>query len=389
VLFVYGIAVSEGAQSGPMLTGGVIGLLGGIAVGIALYLGLLRVPARHLFAVTGWMILLLAAGMASQGTAFLVQAGMLPALGETVWDTSRLISQRSIGGQLLHALIGYADRPDGIQVLAYTVTALTIGSLMLLLGPARRPRRPGRGAAAVALGILAVAAGGSPARADFTVHVPLVVRGEREVEAAYTRTRDPQAPLDNQQVYNLALGYGVTNWWLTELEGEWEKPPKADTELSEMAWENTFQLTEPGEYRLNLGVFAEYAWPQHSAERPNVKVGPILQLQYETALHTVNLFFERQVGPGAETAVEFTYAWQSRFRVTQSLDAGFEIFGAPGEAGKPLPLSEQELRAGPVLYGTFKPSAGTRFRYQVGYLVGQTKATPDGTWKANIELEFY
>lgn len=242
----------------------------------------------------------------------------------------------------------------------------------------------------LALGLLLAASAGHPfpARADFTVHMPLVVKGEREVEAAYTRTRDPSAPLDNQQVYNLAVGYGATSWWLTELEGEWEKSPKEDAQMSELAWENTFQLTEPGEYWLNLGAFAEYAWPQHSAERPDVKLGPILQLQYETSLHTVNLFFERQVGPRAETAVEFTYAWQSRFRLTQSLDAGFEIFGAPGEAGKPLPAKEQDVRAGPVLYGQFKPGARTKVQYELGYLFGATDATPDGTWKVNVELEF-
>ena len=47
-----------------------------------LYLGLLRIPVSRLFTVTGWMILLLAAGLAAQGAGFLVQANLLPPLGE-------------------------------------------------------------------------------------------------------------------------------------------------------------------------------------------------------------------------------------------------------------------------------------------------------------------
>ena len=35
---------------------------------------------------------------------------------------------------MLHVLIGYMDRPDGIQLLFYAATVLGIGTLMLLLG---------------------------------------------------------------------------------------------------------------------------------------------------------------------------------------------------------------------------------------------------------------
>jgi hypothetical protein len=53
-----------------------------------------------------------------------------------------------------------------------------------------------------------------------------------------------------------------------------------------------------------------------------------------------------------------------------------------------LPYKEQDLRAGPVLYGQFKSSARTKVQYQLGYLLGATDATPGGTWKLNVELEF-
>jgi high-affinity iron transporter len=138
VLFLYGVAASASGEAGGMLTGALIGLGIGVATGAALYLGLLRIPSARLFAVTGWMILLLAAGMASQGAAFLVQADILPALGERVWDTRELISDEGIVGRVLHTLVGYTARPDGIQVLFYLATLAGILSMMKIVNGANR-----------------------------------------------------------------------------------------------------------------------------------------------------------------------------------------------------------------------------------------------------------
>ncbi|HXQ51732.1 MAG TPA: FTR1 family protein [Stellaceae bacterium] len=130
VLFVYGVAAAQGTGAAGVALGALIGVAGGVAVGAAIYYGLVTIPMRHLFTVTSAVILLLAAGMASQGAAFLVQADLLPPLGGQVWDTSSLLTERSLLGQTLHALIGYVARPEGIQVVAYVATLVVIGGMM-------------------------------------------------------------------------------------------------------------------------------------------------------------------------------------------------------------------------------------------------------------------
>jgi high-affinity iron transporter len=151
VLFLYSLAAGGAGGFLEMAGGGVLGLAAGIAVGAALYFGLLRIPTRHLFTVTSWLILLLAAGMASQGAAFLVQADILPALNPTLWDTSALLSEDGIPGKILHALIGYVARPAGIQVVFWAGTLVVIGGLMRVTnrGP-MLPKRPASRAAGVA-----------------------------------------------------------------------------------------------------------------------------------------------------------------------------------------------------------------------------------------------
>ena len=132
VLFLYGL-VASGDTATALLTGGVIGLAGGVAVGVLLYLGLLKIPASLLFKVTGWMILLLAAGMAATAAGYLSQSGLLPSY-KPLWNTSHILSEQSLFGQLLHIMVGYQARPTAIQLGFYVATLIVIATGMQMVG---------------------------------------------------------------------------------------------------------------------------------------------------------------------------------------------------------------------------------------------------------------
>jgi high-affinity iron transporter len=141
VLFLYGIAQSTQEGPAPMLIGGILGVAAGVLVAWLLYRGLLAIPLHRLFSVTSWLIALLAAGMAGQAAAVLAGADIIPAWGYQLWDTSWLLSQDSILGRSLHALVGYSDRPMGVQVATYLIVLA-----VLLLGArtsGRNTQRPG------------------------------------------------------------------------------------------------------------------------------------------------------------------------------------------------------------------------------------------------------
>lgn len=137
-LFLYSLSAS-GAGEYQMLVGGLLGLAAGVAVGFVLYRGLLVIPIGRFFSVTGWLILLLASGLAANAAGFLNQAGLVPAVAPQVWDSGWLLQQNSWLGMVLHILIGYNDRPMGIQVMFYAATLAGIYALMWLFG-GRRPR---------------------------------------------------------------------------------------------------------------------------------------------------------------------------------------------------------------------------------------------------------
>jgi len=136
VLFLYGMWAGGGDRVELALGAGA-GLAAGAAVGALLYFGLLRIPLRHFFTATGAVVLLLAAGLAAGAAGYLTQAGLLPALAEQAWDTSAILDMDSFAGRVLHVLVGYYDRPTGMQLLFYGATLSTIAFLMWWVG---RPR---------------------------------------------------------------------------------------------------------------------------------------------------------------------------------------------------------------------------------------------------------
>lgn len=125
VLFGYGL-VASGSSASALMLGGALGILAGVAVGFAMYFGLLKIPMKHFFTATNGLLVLLAAGLASEAAGKLVQADALPTLVDTLWDSSWLLSDDSLLGKTLHILVGYTAQPSGIQMAFYAATVVLL-----------------------------------------------------------------------------------------------------------------------------------------------------------------------------------------------------------------------------------------------------------------------
>lgn len=112
-----------------LMAGGVLGLVSALAIGAIVYAGMIRVPVRHLFSVAGWILMLIASGMASQAAMNLVTINWLPPLIDRLWDTSWLLPQSSLLGEVLHVLVGYDEGPSGIQFLVFVASLVTMALL--------------------------------------------------------------------------------------------------------------------------------------------------------------------------------------------------------------------------------------------------------------------
>jgi FTR1 family protein len=383
VLFLYGIAAG-GTHAVPLLAGSVIGLIAGVAAGALMYLGLLRVPTRHLFSVTGWMIILLAAGMAAQAAAYLVQAGLLPAIVEPLWDSSAIVPQQGILGQLLHVLIGYDARPSAMQLLVFAATfAGIVGLTRIVNGPARQIRRAA--VAPTALLGCALVAHAPDTRADHIVYSPLVEEGEIAVELRGHRDFDSSDALDGGEAYKAEIEWAPYSRWLTELLVKIERDPGEDLEATEIAWENVIQLTDQGRYWADIGLLAEYAHALKSDGEDVVELGLLAQKDFGRNELRLNLIAERELVSGAD--VEMEYRWQYRYRLGERFEPGIEMYGELGEWGEMGSFDDHGQQLGPAIFGKLR-TAGGALRYEAGLLFGLTEETPNTTVRFLLEYEF-
>lgn len=143
VLFFYGIFAGGHVGMAGLAQGAALGLLAGATAGVLIYRGLMRIPVRHFFSVTAWLLLFVAAGMAAQLAQVLIQADVLPPIVQPLWDTTAIVAPDSPLGTLLHALIGYEAQPSATQVV---FAAVVLVSVLLASRRARRAGRPHAGA---------------------------------------------------------------------------------------------------------------------------------------------------------------------------------------------------------------------------------------------------
>jgi high-affinity iron transporter len=149
VLFVGGSLTGDpGSHPGTVVLAGMLGLVSGVLVGLGIYVGLARIPARQVFTITNALIALLAASLASQLARALTQAGFIESWSNPVWDSTRLLAPDSAAGTFLHALVGYDARPSAAQLASYLAVLAFIAIGTRLLRPANRARGGGPAAAA-------------------------------------------------------------------------------------------------------------------------------------------------------------------------------------------------------------------------------------------------
>lgn len=386
VLFLYGVAAAGHAGTSDMLTGGTAGMLLGIMVALGLYQSLIHVPLRYVFLVVTCLIVLLAAGMASQGVAWLVMIDVLPAWGQPVWNSAAIISEHGVIGQLLHALMGYDDRPSGMQVLVF-VGVLSFTWLAIRRQKKAMKTAPKKTATAAAIMMLA-ATGICILPADTQakqVYSPIVEQGELELEYLLDYSVDSDPAKNGSARHQFELEYGVTDRWMTAIYGDFRKRPGQTFSYQGLKWENIYQLFEQGEHWLDAGLYFEYILPRSSLNKPDIiEFKLLLEKQHGRLIHTVNLIFKKELGANAVNNTSFGYAWRSKWRWKRFLEPAIELYGSLGEVGNSKSLSRQSHQIGPVVMGQLRNG----FSYEAGYLFGLTKASDQGLLKVVLGYEF-
>jgi hypothetical protein len=381
VLFSYGM-IASGMGIFSLISGIAVGAIAGLIVGLALYRGLIAFPVKHFFRITSWILMLLVAGMMSQGVGFLIAAGIINSFARPIWDSSWLLSDGSIAGQSLKTLIGYTAHPALIQVIAYLITLGTLIFLTELSGPGKITATKAAATAALLTLFFAI----HPAIAADKIYAPYVVKGEAELEWNGNLAFDHRGALNGRQGHEFEGEYGVTDSWKTILTAVAEKENYDEsTDLTAVEWENQFQLTEQGQYWLDPGLKIAYAHSLESDAPDAIEVKILLEKDVGRFANVSNITFEKEIGHNAEHGMAGGFAWNTRYRYNPHFEPGIEWQSDFGIIGDGSSFNEQGHAIGPAVYGAIT----NNIKYQIAYLAGVSGGAADGTLRGNLEYEWH
>jgi hypothetical protein len=249
----------------------------------------------------------------------------------------------------------------------------------------KEPRRTGL-TACVVVAVLLPWASASEADPAAKVHLPSVVQGEVEFEllGGYQWWRNDED--DRERQFIGEIGYGVTPWWKTELGIGTTRVPNASYKLDEIEWENTFALTEPGQYWVDLGLFAELAY-DYPVRRKAIALGPMFQKEIDAFQGNLNVFFERELGSSAEPGAAINYEWQMKWRGNARFEPGLQGFGTLGRTNDFGHQTQSNI--GPAFFGQILIGTRNKLKYDAAVLFGLNRNTPDTTVRFEIEYEIY
>ena len=223
------------------------------------------------------------------------------------------------------------------------------------------------------------------------VYSPLVEKGDVEAEYQLDYTVDNKKSVNKTSKHQFELGYGITDRWKSAINAVYLDKPGSGFSYDRLKLENIYQLFDKGERWLDAGFYFEYQIPDAKSNAPDVaEVKLLLQkalasVDYAVASeHTVNLTLKKELGALASQGTNFSYAWQSRWRVSEVFRPGFEAFGKLGRVSNFNSPSQQSHLLGPVISG----EVGRRLEFQLGYLFGLTSGSVNGLLKFVLEMEF-
>jgi len=121
--------------------GAALGLGTAILLGWSIFAAIVRLDLRRFFQVTGFLLILFAAGLVAHGVHEFNEVGLIPSVIEHVWDLNLVVSEDSTFGLFLKALFGYNGNPSLTEVLAY------LGYLLVISLSLRGTQKKAEGAA--------------------------------------------------------------------------------------------------------------------------------------------------------------------------------------------------------------------------------------------------
>lgn len=118
-LALFLVAATFASNPHEALIGTSLGLGTSALLGWSLFATTVRLDLRRFFQVTGFLLILFAAGLVAHGVHAFNEVNWIPPVVEHVWDVNPILNENSTAGEMLKALFGYNGNPSLTEILSY------------------------------------------------------------------------------------------------------------------------------------------------------------------------------------------------------------------------------------------------------------------------------
>ncbi|MAN46273.1 MAG: hypothetical protein GYB49_05175 [Alphaproteobacteria bacterium] len=217
------------------------------------------------------------------------------------------------------------------------------------------------------------------------VYGPLVEKGEAEFELVYGQFTGGAE--DGGWAMLAEANYGVTDWWMAEVQFEFEREPGENAILEAIEFENVFAFNTSRAWPVQFGAALAYEFGLR--DKPDEVEAMLIAERHSGPMRLRgNLITERQVGSGAEDEFEFGYAAQLLYALNDDVSLGAEGYGGAGSDEEFADFADEAHYWGPVAQFELPDFGGGESEIQIGYLAGFGETEADGYIQLKLELEY-
>lgn len=137
-----------------------------------------------------------------------------------------------------------------------------------------------------------------------------------------------------------------------------------------------------------MAVLLEIERARDHDEGWGVALGLLMQKDFGKLQTNLNLLLGRSFDAEESSDTEFGYQWQLKYPVAAAFQVGVQGFGEVGEWNDWAKSDAQQHKAGPAIFGSLPLGGDDALKYDVGFLFGMTKDTPEHTLRVKLDYEF-
>ena len=217
------------------------------------------------------------------------------------------------------------------------------------------------------------------------VQSAIVNKGEMDIQLNADMYDDKQKPLiDNTKNFEGEINYGFSDNFEFGVNFLGQDNKANGFEYNMTGGNFTLQLSEEGNGSPVAAALRGAYDMAHNGQEADIASGMLIfSHEGESFEYNLDVGVFSEVGDNANQDLSGDFRASMNYVFSQMFKPGIEYYTQTAELDQVTNYSDQQNRAGPVIYGNITEGLS----YEAGYLFGMSDTAPDATYKLNLQYK--